>query len=48
MVTITLNLEDDILIALTLYAHEKNITLNQAINDILKEQINIYQKENNL
>lgn len=40
-VTIDIELEDDLLIQLSLLAHERNITLNQLIQDILKEYLKV-------
>jgi hypothetical protein len=39
LIEVELELSDDILMKLTLYAHELDITLNQAITKILKEQL---------
>ena len=36
---ITIDLPDDVLFQLMLFAHEQDITLNQLINTILREQI---------
>jgi len=45
LVTISIDLEEDILLALALYAHELDITLNQAVNKILKEQLELYHND---
>ena len=44
LVTIELELEIELLVELTLYAHTRNITLNTAINDILKYQLNLIKQ----
>lgn len=40
---IPLNIEDDLLISLSKIAHEKDITLNQLMSNIISEQINVLQ-----
>lgn len=37
--TVTLNLPDDVIFQLMLNAHEQDITLNQLVNNILKEEL---------
>jgi len=44
MVTVELELEIELLVELTLYAHKRNITLNDAINNILKYQLNLMKQ----
>jgi predicted HicB family RNase H-like nuclease len=38
---IEVDLPDDVLFQLMLAAHKRDITLNQLVNDILREQLNI-------
>jgi len=44
METIEIDLDDDLLMKLFLLAHERDITLNQLINDILRDYL---EKEQN-
>jgi hypothetical protein len=37
--TITLNLPEDVIFQLMLVAHEQDITFNQLVNNILKEEL---------
>ena len=39
LVELPIDLDDDVILKLALQAHERNITLNQHINDILKEYL---------
>ena len=39
METIEIELDEKILLALALMAHEKNITLNELVNNIIREQL---------
>jgi hypothetical protein len=43
MVEVQIELSNELLIELTLYAHKQNMTLNDAIIDILKTQIERYK-----
>ena len=45
MTDITLNLDTDVLFELMLMAHEKDITLNQLVNEILKAYIEEHKND---
>ena len=45
MVKIELELDNDLLFKLMLKAHERDLTLNQFINYILKDYINTYHPD---
>lgn len=45
MTDITLNLDKDVLFELMLMAHEQDITLNQLVNNILREFIEGHKDE---
>ena len=47
MVEVELDLEDDLLLQLCLMAHEQDITLNEFINNVLKEYIEKLEGEKN-
>ena len=43
-ITVEIELDDETLINLTLYAHKRNITLNDAVNEILKRQLKLFKE----
>jgi len=45
-VTVRLSLENDVILALALMAHEKDITLNELVNEILERQIFLLERKN--
>jgi hypothetical protein len=45
MTDITLNLDTDVLFELMLMAHERDITLNQLVNEVLKAYIEEHKND---